>query len=294
VAKPAEEEADDRRMPFTEHLAELRTRLRNSVLAVIIITVVAYVYSQKLLDVMITPLLYAWSHAPPEANLGKLELFFANPVDGMMVSLKLALYVGVFGASPVIFHQVWKFISPGLYTRERRLALPFILSSVILFFGGAMFCYKFVLPAGLKFFLGFASSSIVQLKGAVGQLPVDPNSFTIKPFFALDEYFSFTSMLLLIFGCVFELPLLLSVLAMIGLVTPRGLWRFNRYAILIFFVLGAILTPGDLVVGQIAMGGALTVLYNLSIVAALVVGKKRREQREADEAAERAAEAADG
>jgi sec-independent protein translocase protein TatC len=292
MAAPADgEEGEDRRMPFTEHLAELRTRLRNSVIAVLIGFVASFLVSDSLMAVMIRPLEIAWSQAPKELNLGPLDLIWTHPADGMMVSLKLALLTGVFLGAPVIFHQVWKFIAPGLYQKERRLAVPFIFSSVVLFCGGAVFFYMFVLPAGLKYFLSFASSSGGHLNDVLARhdIHLTVHTYAIKPLIALDEYFGFTSTLGLLFGCVFELPLLLAVLAMIGIVSPRGLWRFNRYAILIFFVLGAIVTPGDMVVGQIAMGGALTVLYNLSIVAALLVGRKRRRERAQEEAKEAAA-----
>ncbi|MSP61219.1 MAG: twin-arginine translocase subunit TatC [Myxococcales bacterium] len=274
------EPVDERRMPFTEHLAELRDRLRNSVLGVIAATVIAYLFKEALFALMARPLVIAWGEAKKTANLPPLEIVFTNPIDSVMVYIKLAMLAGVFGASPVIFHQIWRFIAPGLYARERRLALPFVIASVVLFFGGAMFCYTFVLPSGYEYFLSFSSDSMGVMKEFFGQ-QVDfklTETFTIRPMITLDEYFGLTSTLLLLFGAVFELPLLLSVLAMIGLVTPRGLWRFNRYAILIFFVLGAMLTPGDLVVGQVAMGGALTVLYNLSIVAALLVGRKKKGQ----------------
>jgi sec-independent protein translocase protein TatC len=290
TTKAKVEAADERRMPFTEHLQELRTRLRYSVMAVMVMTVVAYLFKEPLFALMARPLSVAWVGAQKSgATLQNLEIVFTNLIDPFMVYLKLALMAGVFAASPVIFHQLWKFISPGLYARERRLALPFIVSSVILFFGGAYFAYIYVMPAGYKYFLGYASESMGTMKAILGK-EVNINvtdAFSIKPMITIDEYFSLTSTLLLMFGAVFELPLLLSILAMIGIVTPKGLWRFNRYAILIFFILGAVLTPGDLVVGQIAMGGALTVLYNLSIVAAIVVAKRRKKHREAEEAAER-------
>jgi|SRR5579871_1895814 len=280
-------------MPFTEHLAELRTRLKWSVVAVMVSTVIAYIFKEQLFALMAKPFVLAWREMREPAHLPPLEIVWTNPIDSVTVYLKLALLAGVFGASPVIFHQLWKFISPGLYKRERRMALPFIVASVILFFGGAVFAYKFVLPAGFKFFLSFANNQMGEMRDFFGrQVDVKlTDAFTLRPLITLDEYFGLTSTLLLIFGATFELPLLLAVLAIIGIVTPRGLWRFNRYAILIAFILGAVLTPGDLVVGQIAMGGSLTVLYNLSILVALIVGRNRRKRREAELAAEREEEA---
>jgi sec-independent protein translocase protein TatC len=269
---------DDKRMPFTEHLVELRTRLRNSVLGILAATIVTYIFRAPLFTLLAKPFVQAWLSMPKEGNLGRPEMVFTDLSDAFMVLLKVALLGGIFLASPVIFHQIWKFISPGLYARERRIALPFILVSVMLFVGGAVFAYIFVLPASYKYFLGYSTESMGIINEVFGkQIDIKlSDTFAMRPMITVDSYFSLTSMLLLVFGVVFELPLLLAVLALLGVVSPRGLWRFNRYAVLIFFVAGAILTPGDLVVGQIALGGALTVLYNLSILIAVLVGRKRK------------------
>src|SRR5437879_2459901 len=128
MAAPDEVYADERRMPFTEHLMELRLRLRNSVIGVLIATVIAYALRAPLFALMARPLILAWTQAPKEANLPPPEIVFTSPVEGFMVLFKLALLAGIFLASPVVFHQIWKFISPGLYDREKRYALPFILA----------------------------------------------------------------------------------------------------------------------------------------------------------------------
>ena len=208
-------------------------------------------------------------------------------VEGFMVLFKLALLVGVFLASPFVFREIWSFISPGLYSRERKWGIGFIFASVLLFVGGAAFAYSYVLPASYKYFLGYSTESLGIIKHVLGKtfdiklsLPFD-----IKPMITMDEYFGLTSMLLLVFGVVFELPLLLAVLAILGIVSAGQLWRFNRYAIVLFAVLGAVLTPGDFVVGQLAMTASLTVLYNLSILIAFLVGKKRKEREAAEERA---------
>jgi sec-independent protein translocase protein TatC len=201
------------------------------------------------------------------------------------VLFKLALLAGVFLASPVIFREIWKFISPGLYARERKWGLTFILASACLFIGGAAFAYQFVLPASYKYFLGYSFHDLGIIKTVLGRA-IDVHlsrPFDIRPMLTMDEYFSLTSVLLLVFGAVFELPLLLSILAMLGVVSAAQLWRWNRYAIVSFAVLGAVLTPGDLVVGQLAMTASLTVLYNLSILLAVVFGKRRKHDEAAAE-----------
>lgn len=264
-------ELDEKRMPFLDHIGELRQRLRNSVLGVCLALIVCYIFRWRLFYVLSQPLLTAFAKAKAMGVAGKLV--FISPVEMFMVLLKTAMVSAIFVASPVIFQQLWAFISPGLYPHEKRWALPFIFIAVLLFVGGGMFCYFFVLPAGYEFFLTTGRESMTQLSEKLGpnvQLLID-----IQAMISMDEYFGLTLMLLLVFGVVFELPLILSVLAMLGVVTAGSLWRWNRYAILMFAIGGAILTPGDLVVGQLAMTGSLTVLYNLSIVVAWLVQRKR-------------------
>lgn len=281
--------ADEKRMPFLEHLQELRTCLRNSAMAILITTGVAYVFRAELFSLLARPMMGAWDEASREVGIGKPEMVFTSPVEPFMVLFKLALLVGVFLASPIIFREIWKFISPGLYARERKWGLAFVLISAFLFIGGAVFAFVFVLPASYKYFLGYSMHDLGIIKQAFGRT-IDvrlSTPFDIRPMLTMDEYFSLTSMLLLVFGAVFELPLLLSILAMLGIVSASQLWKWNRYAIICFAVLGAVLTPGDLVVGQLAMTASLTVLYNLSILLAVIVGRRRKaaEEAEAEEAA---------
>jgi sec-independent protein translocase protein TatC len=272
----------EKRMPFLAHLQELRTTLRNSAIAILTTTALAYAFRQELFSLMARPMMAAWSEAQAETGIGKPEMVFTSPIEPFMVLFKLAMLAGVFLASPIIFREIWRFISPGLYARERRWGLAFIVSSAVLFIGGAAFAYLYVLPASYKYFLGYSVHDLGIIKKALGQT-IDvklSTPFDIRPMLTMDEYFSLTSVLLLVFGAVFELPLLLSILAMLGIVSAAQLWRFNRYAIIVFAVLGAVLTPGDLVVGQLAMTASLTVLYNLSILLAVLFGRRRKQQEE--------------
>jgi sec-independent protein translocase protein TatC len=278
VAAAESTSVDENRMPFLAHLDDLRSCLRNSALAVLGGTVVAYGFRRYLFALMARPLIFAWAEAQKESGLGRPEMVFTSPVEAFMVLFKLALLVGVFIASPFVFREIWKFISPGLYANERRWGLGFVVVSVLLFAGGAVFAYLLVLPASYKYFLGYSQESLGMIRDVLGQ-HIDVKlslPFDIKPMITMDEYFGLTSMLLLVFGAVFELPLLLAILALLGIVSAGQLWRFNRYAIVLFAVAGAVLTPGDLVVGQLAMTASMTVLYNLSILLAVLVGKKRR------------------
>jgi sec-independent protein translocase protein TatC len=278
---------DEKRMPFLAHLDELRSCLRNAAIAVVVGTAVAYVFRFYLFGILARPLIAAWEKAQQQAGIGTPEMVFTSPVEAFMVLFKLSLLVGIFLASPVVFRELWRFISPGLYARERRWGMAFVVSSVMLFVGGAVFAYVFVLPKSYEYFLGYAGESLSKIQEVMPKtvevklaLP-----FHIRPMITMDEYFGLTSMLLLVFGAVFELPMVLAVLAILGIVSGAQLWRFNRYAIVLFAVLGAVLTPGDLVVGQLAMTASLTVLYNLSIVVAFIVGKKRKDREAAEDAA---------
>ncbi len=291
-APPGEDSPGERRMSFLDHLGELRTCIRNASIGIVVTTVISYLFRKHLFALLARPLIEAWGKAQQDVGLGKPEMVFTSPIEAFMVLFKLSLLVGIFGASPIIFREIWRFISPGLYPRERRWGLGFILASVILFVGGAGFAYRFVLPAGYEYFLGYASESMGVIKEVMGQA-VDVHlslPFDIKPMITMDEYFGLTSTMLLIFGAVFELPLLLSILAMLGIVSAGQLWRFNRYAIILFAIAGAVLTPGDFVVAQLGMAGSLTVLYNLSILLAVIVGRSRKKREAAQEAADQALE----
>ena len=261
---------DEKRMPFLEHLGELRDRIRNAAIAVFICTVICYIYRLRLFGILAGPIMQAFEQAKALGVEGKL--IYISPIERFMVFLKTAVVAGIFLSSPALFHQLWAFIAPGLHKHEKRWALPFVLVAVLLFVGGGYFCFRYVLPAGYVFFVttGLDASELREMG------PGSVLFTSIQPFISLDEYYSLTLMLLLVFGTVFELPLILSVLAMLGVVSASSLWRWNRYAILLFTVAGAVLTPGDLVVGQLALAGSLTVLYNLSIVVAWLVQRKRK------------------
>jgi len=149
-------------------------------------------------------------------------------------AVSIGLWAGVFVASPFIFYQLWKFIAPGLYKRERRIAMAFGGFSAIFFISGALFCYYFVLGNLYHFLLSYSTEEL-------------------KPMIVMGEYLDLTRDMMLAFGAVFELPLLILFLSMIGLVTHRGLWKFNRWFVVIAFIIGAILTPSPDVVSQIMM-----------------------------------------
>ncbi len=238
---------EDEKIPFTAHLEELRKRLIICFCAVGIGFVISYFFSKKLFDILMRPLL---SVMPPDE-----KLIYTGLPEAFFTYLKVAFLAGLFLAVPVIVYQLWMFIAPGLYDREKRLVLPIVFLSSVFFLGGALFGYFVVFPFGFKFFMGFASDAI-------------------KPLPSVKEYLSFSTKLLFAFGIVFELPLFVTFLAKLGIVDVPFLKAKRKYAILLFFVFAAILTPPD-VITQVLMAGPLILLYEVSIFGARIFGKKK-------------------
>ncbi len=241
---------EDDKIPFTEHLEELRKRLVISFIAVGIGFVVSYGFKEKIFTILTRPLISVMGEGDKLIFTGLPEAFFTY--------LKVALLSGAMLAAPVVIYQFWMFVAPGLYKNERRVLLPIVFLSSFFFVGGALFGYFVVFPFGFKFLLGFASE-------------------TIRPLPSMREYLSFSAKLLLAFGVVFELPLILTFMARLGLVTVDFLKKNRKYAILLFFVGSAILTPPD-VVTQVMMAMPLMVLYEISIFGAKIFGKKKPEE----------------
>ncbi|NVL90315.1 MAG: twin-arginine translocase subunit TatC [Desulfobacterales bacterium] len=235
------------KLPFTSHLEELRKRLIICAIAVGIGFVASYVFSKRLFELLMKPLLAAM---PPEE-----KLIYTGLPEAFFTYLKVAFLAGLLMAVPVILYQLWMFIAPGLYDREKRLTLPVVFLSSLFFLGGALFGYFVVFPFGFKFFMGFASDYV-------------------RPLPSMKEYLSFSAKLLLAFGVVFELPLFVTFLAKLGIVDVQFLKAKRKYAILLFFVFAAILTPPD-VITQAMMAGPLIILYEVSILGAKVFGKKK-------------------
>ena len=194
--------------------------------------------------------------APVRGHAGRLQPDFHLVSGRVFFYLKLSLVAGLLLASPVIFYQLWRFIAPGLYQHEKRVVLPFTLFSSLFFFGGAAFGYFVVFPPAFKFLLGYS------------------NDF-LSPMPTVKEYFSLCLRLLLAFGVIFELPIFMVLLAKMGVVNAAFLNRHRKYAILLSFVIAAILTPTPDVINQCLMAFPLIVLYEVSIGAVWLLGRKR-------------------
>ena len=238
------------KIPFTAHLEELRKRLIVCFIAVGIGFVLSYGFKEKLFQILTRPLISVMQTGDKLIFTGLPEAFFTY--------LKVALFSGIILSTPVIFYQFWMFVAPGLYEKEKQHMIPIVFLSTFFFVGGSFFGYFIVFPYGFKFFLGFASE-------------------IIRPLPSMREYLSFASKLLLAFGLVFELPLVITFLAKLGMVSVSFLKKNRKYALLLFFVGAAILTPPD-VVTQVMMALPLMVLYEISIIGAKIFGKKKSEE----------------
>lgn len=241
---------DDVEMGFFEHLAELRKRLLWSVVGVIPPVAVAFVYRNELRAAFEAPLQVARAQRGLEAK----PLAYFEVMEPFIVSLKVALTVGVLVAAPWIFAQLWLFVAPGLYRKEKKIALPAMVFAGLFFAGGAFFGYYFVFPYVFEFFLDFNEGLDDTLR--------------------LGDYFSFVIRMLFAFGLVFEVPVISTLLAMLGVVTWKQLLSFGRWWILIASILSAFLTPPD-PASQILMLIPLVVLYFLSVLLAFLFGPKK-------------------
>lgn len=247
---------DDRTMPLLGHLEELRSRLIKALVAVGVAFVPTYAFASLLFTFLTRPL----QRATPDP----VELIGTGPIEAFFVKLKVAFIAALFGASPAVFYQVWQFVAPGLYESEKRYVWPFVLFCSLFFLLGAGFCYVVVLPVGYAFFLE------------------QYESIGVHATLRISEYLSFTSRMLLAFGVTFELPILAFFFARIGLITHKTLLGFSRYAVVLIFILAAVLTPGPDVASQMLLAGPLLLLYGISIGVAYVFGKQRPVDTEDD------------
>jgi len=244
-------------MTFWEHLEELRGRLIKSILAIAIGVAVAWIYREPLLAWLTRPFVLAWHTDKLGPNA---TLHFGSPAALFMAYVKLAAIGGCIFALPVILYQLWSFIAPGLYHREKRLALPFVVCSCALFAAGGWFGWRVAFPVAFRYLLGFSG----QVAGS---------ALSVTPTVMIDDYLTFVARMLVAFGLVFELPVVVFFLAIAGIVNHKHLIKYARHFIVGAFVLAAIVTPPD-VVSQLLLAVPLCILYAVSIVVAWAVGKK--------------------
>ena len=250
-----EVDEDDAPMSLMGHLNELRRRLFRIVIIVILGFVAFYGVAEYL---------YAYLSAPLQAQLPEgSKLIYTSPAGAFFTYMKVALVASLFGTSPISFYQIWAFIAPGLYKEEKRAVLPLAFFSSIFFIAGAAFCFFTVFPIAFKFFMGFATDTIV-------------------PMISVEEYLGFALKLLIAFGVVFEMPLFAYFLSRFGILSPDFMRRQRRYAILLIFIVAAILTPPD-VFSQCLMAIPMLLLYEVSIYVSAMAYKKKEPKASEEE-----------
>jgi sec-independent protein translocase protein TatC len=241
-------------MSLLEHLEELRKRIIYSAISIFGGFSVAYWYHEQIYELMQRPITFALKN-----NHLDTQLVFTNPTDPFNMYLKMALIGGIFLASPLVLYQVWLFISPGLYRHEKRYVVPFMVATVGLFVAGGLFAYRMAFPAALNFLIQFSKQ--------------------FKPMITIGEYTDLFLTLIIGMGIVFELPILVFFLALMGIVTAGWLWRNLRYSILIIFTIAAIVTPTTDITNMCLFAAPMVGLYIVSIGVAYLVHPARRRAR---------------
>lgn len=241
-------------MSFLEHLGELRKRLIRAVLAVAVAFGICLLYARSILDFLLRPIL---------PMLGQDRPVFLELTEPFLLYMKVAFLAALFLAAPVVLYQAWAFIAPGLYPRERRYAAPFVVFSTVFFVAGGAFGYYVGFPTAARFLLGVAAG--------------------FEPSLRLTSLFSFESKIILGLGLVFELPTVIYFLSRLGLVTAGFLWHHFKYAVLIIFVVAAVLTPTPDIVTQCVFAAPMVLLYLLGILIARLFGRPRDLGAAADE-----------
>jgi sec-independent protein translocase protein TatC len=245
------------------HLLELRTRLMRAALAVAIVAIPCLFFANELFSVVAQPLIAA---LPKGASM-----ISTSVVAPFMTPFKLALYVALIVAMPVVLYQIWAFVAPGLYRHERRFAVPLLVSSIVLFYAGVAFAYYVVFPLAFKFFAGTTPTGV--------QMMTD-----------MTQYLDFVLVMFLAFGVAFEIPVAIVLLVATGLVQPETLARNRGYVIIGIFVIAAILTPPD-AISQVAMALPMYILYEGGLAMAKLVAKSRRERLASTDGEQEQAEA---
>lgn len=236
------------RMTFLEHLEELRVRLIRSLVSLVLGFLASWVYHEEIFHFLTQPLRKAYPG---------VKFITTGPSEALVLYMKMAFFVGIFLAAPYLLYQVWAFVAPGLYAHEKSYAVPFIVMGSLFFLGGAAFGHYVLFPTTFGFLIQFGGEDM---------------QFLPK----VDEYYSFYSWFLLGLGLVFQLPVIIFVLARIGLVTPRFLVAHFKYAVLASFVLAAVITPTPDVMAQTMLAVPMLGLYLLGIVVAWAFGRPRR------------------
>lgn len=257
--------ADTKLMSFLEHLSDLRRKIVVSLIATCVTFVVTFNYSEQILKFLMFPLRYSldfsvrkmYIYFAPQDKLHNTKLVFLAPAEGFWMNMKIAFVAALILALPVIFQQLWSFISPGLHRKEKKYVIPFVLIATSLFLVGVAFCFFIVLPFAMGFLLTYKIGDFMM------------------PMLSVGQYIDFCLKFLLAFGIVFELPIFIVFATRFGLVTTKTLAKNRRYAILIAFIIAAILTPTPDAFNQTLMAVPMIALYEVGILISRILIRQK-------------------
>jgi sec-independent protein translocase protein TatC len=239
-------------MSFLEHLEDLRVRLFRSFISIFVAVIPTYFFSKEIFRFLARPL--------TQFMPGGEKLAFRTLTEPFMLYIKVSFLAALFAVSPYVFYQLWKFVAPGLYQKEKKYVVPFVISTSIFFLGGAAFAYYVAYPFACKFFLDLGSE--------------------FKPMITVDDFFGLTVKMLLGIGLVFEMPILILFLAKMGVVTSRWMVKNFKYAFLVIFIIAAVITPSPDMINQTILAVPMVVLYVIGILVAFFFGKEKKTQKE--------------
>jgi sec-independent protein translocase protein TatC len=259
-----DETGDGHKMPLLDHLIELRQRLLYSAVALIIAFLICFFFAQQLFDFLVDPL--AQILQARAGVHGARRLIYTDLTEVFFTYIKVAFFFGAFICCPVFLTQLWLFIAPGLYRNERKAFAPFLIASPVLFFLGGALVYYVIFPLAWRFFLSF------ETPGGPGTLPIELEA-------KVNEYLSLVMKLIFAFGLCFQLPVIMTLLARVGLATSKGMAAKRKYAIVGVFIAAAVFTPPD-PLSQISLAVPILALYEISILMARLVEKKRAERED--------------
>ncbi len=254
-------------MPLLDHLIELRQRMLYSVIALFVAFLFCFYFAQELFDFLVQPL--ADLLIEREGSRGTRRLIFTDLTEVFFTHIKIAFFFGAFISAPIFLTQFWLFVAPGLYKKEKGALAPFLMATPVLFFLGAALVYYVLFPLAWRFFLSF------ETMGGAGTLPIELEA-------KVNEYLSLVMKLIFAFGLCFQLPVIMTLLARVGLATSKGMAKKRKYAIVGVFIVAAVLTPPD-PISQLSLALPVILLYEVSILMAKLVEKKKAKAEEDDE-----------
>lgn len=281
---------DDNKAPLMEHLIEFRNRLVYSAIALLIAFILCYLVSEDLFAFLVKPLVAALGD-----RVEGRRMIFTGLHEAFFTYIRIAFFTAMFISFPIIAGQIWMFVAPGLYKNEKKAFLPFLIITPVLFFLGGALAYEIVMPLAWKFLLSFESAGDATMYSraftaivheypkliAYLPTPAEPMRLPIQSETRVSEYLSLSMKLIFAFGLCFQLPVLLTLLGRVGIVSSAGLKAKFKYAVVFAFIVAAILTPPD-PLSQVTLAVPIIILYAMSIVSVRMVEKKRA-AREAEE-----------